>query len=528
MSRALTYEQIRDYINGEEGNGCKLLLTKEQFEQEKNKQNEYGSRVKLKIQCGCINQNIFYTSLYDFKNRNKRQCKSCSGQVWLSYEDVKNYIEVESNSGCKLLTDEKTFKEEKIKQSKSSTEVKIEIQCNCGNKFITNYETFKRGNKRQCNDCGRKDVIEKRRYDYCFVKQYIYKLGYILLNKTYKRNSDKLIIKDKEGYYYSSTFDSLLLNKEPYAFYKSNPYTIQNIKLWCKINNKPFILLSTEYKGSNKKLKWLCLKENCRDVFYISWDSIRSGQGCSVCHGQQVGDSNCLATNYPELSKQWHPTKNGSLTPYDVVCGSDKHVWWICPLCGNEWQAQIASRLSNGCPKCAIEKHKGKNNNNWKGGISSLQDCFRNKIYTWKRDSMIMCNYKCIITENKFDIIHHIFPFFKIIDLMLQDKDVTLKNKINEYSDIELKNMEQKCLELHYQYGLGICLCLPIHKLFHKVYGNRNNTPQQFLEFIQKLEQHEFDDYLEENKLKLNINYEILNKLLNQFNLQYISPNVKK
>ena len=26
-----------------------------------------------------------------------------------------------------------------------------------------------------------------------------------------------------------------------------------------------------------------------------------------------------MATTHPELAKQWHPTKNGDLTPFDVV-----------------------------------------------------------------------------------------------------------------------------------------------------------------------------------------------------------------
>lgn len=26
-----------------------------------------------------------------------------------------------------------------------------------------------------------------------------------------------------------------------------------------------------------------------------------------------------LAETHPEVSKQWHPTKNGDLTPYDVT-----------------------------------------------------------------------------------------------------------------------------------------------------------------------------------------------------------------
>ncbi|MHC4133205.1 MAG: zinc-ribbon domain-containing protein [Planctomycetota bacterium] len=32
----------------------------------------------------------------------------------------------------------------------------------------------------------------------------------------------------------------------------------------------------------------------------------------------------------PNLSKEWHPTKNGSLDPKDFTPNSNKKVWWIC------------------------------------------------------------------------------------------------------------------------------------------------------------------------------------------------------
>ncbi|WP_306822131.1 zinc-ribbon domain-containing protein [Mesobacillus foraminis] len=41
-----------------------------------------------------------------------------------------------------------------------------------------------------------------------------------------------------------------------------------------------------------------------------------------------------------ELSQQWHPDKNGSLTPSDVTPGSGKKVWWVCKK-AHEWEASI-------------------------------------------------------------------------------------------------------------------------------------------------------------------------------------------
>ena len=63
---------------------------------------------------------------------------------------------------------------------------------------------------------------------------------------------------------------------------------------------------------------------------------------------------NNLLTENPDLSKQWHPTKNGTLTPTDVTKGSNKKVWWQCEK-GHEWEAFIANRAQKGqgCPFCS-------------------------------------------------------------------------------------------------------------------------------------------------------------------------------
>tara|TARA_B100000579_G_scaffold436964_2_gene464642 strand:- start:222 stop:407 length:186 start_codon:yes stop_codon:yes gene_type:complete len=54
-----------------------------------------------------------------------------------------------------------------------------------------------------------------------------------------------------------------------------------------------------------------------------------------------------LSEKYPNLVKEWHPTKNGDLTPSDVTHGSGKKIWWIC----NEkhiWEARVSNRTLHG------------------------------------------------------------------------------------------------------------------------------------------------------------------------------------
>lgn len=78
------------------------------------------------------------------------------------------------------------------------------------------------------------------------------------------------------------------------------------------------------------------------------------GSGCPVCSGNQVlAGFNDLATADQMLARQWHPTRNGELTPQHVTSGSKKRVWWLCNE-GHEWKAAVYSRTTRGCRKCAL------------------------------------------------------------------------------------------------------------------------------------------------------------------------------
>jgi ssDNA-binding Zn-finger/Zn-ribbon topoisomerase 1 len=102
--------------------------------------------------------------------------------------------------------------------------------------------------------------------------------------------------------------------------------------------------------GSHRRLLWRCHK--CGREWSTSVKSRVNGSGCT-CDARErkilslqktlVKKRGSLAEVRPDLAAQWHPTKNGDITPHDVTAKSTYKVWWIDEN-GNEWKQEIAVR----------------------------------------------------------------------------------------------------------------------------------------------------------------------------------------
>jgi hypothetical protein len=106
--------------------------------------------------------------------------------------------------------------------------------------------------------------------------------------------------------------------------------------------------------GSPKRHWWKC-PEGADHVWRTSpYKRTYRGDGCPFCAGRKVSITNCLETRFPKLAREWHPSKNGEMTPRDVTAGSGRAVWWRCRQ-GHEWKTSVAHRTSNGsgCPACS-------------------------------------------------------------------------------------------------------------------------------------------------------------------------------
>jgi predicted nucleic acid-binding Zn-ribbon protein len=112
--------------------------------------------------------------------------------------------------------------------------------------------------------------------------------------------------------------------------------------------------------ASNRKVWWVCSK--CQHLWQARVSSRTRGHGCPACGRRASGKARSipgpgesLAEKFPEVAADWHPTRNGDLTPSDVGYASNKMVWWQCHVCGHEWQRQVCGRTQHrsSCPQCA-------------------------------------------------------------------------------------------------------------------------------------------------------------------------------
>ena len=109
--------------------------------------------------------------------------------------------------------------------------------------------------------------------------------------------------------------------------------------------------------GSAKKVWWLC--RNSHSFFARVCDRILRKTSCPECYKSKIRTPNTFAESligkFPDIAKEWHPTKNGDLTPDKVFPKSEKRAWFQCSkVSSHEWEARLADRTSknSGCPYC--------------------------------------------------------------------------------------------------------------------------------------------------------------------------------
>jgi hypothetical protein len=140
--------------------------------------------------------------------------------------------------------------------------------------------------------------------------------------------------------------------------------------------------------GSHKKVWWVCdTRDHEWQTSVLNRTNIsHSNKGnCPYCCNKRVDILNCLETTHPCIAAQWHPTKNGELTPKKVVAGSGKKIWWKCNN-GHQWIVSPNQRTSSksNCPIC----------NESKGEAAIANELLKIEILFKRQKRFNTCKYK--------------------------------------------------------------------------------------------------------------------------------------
>lgn len=161
--------------------------------------------------------------------------------------------------------------------------------------------------------------------------------------------------------------------------------------------------------------------------------------------------------------------RNKGLTKHRVELSAELRGTVSCLNCGKSVEKSISRIKNTKYHYCSIpckDKHlgvtfnSGKNNYNYNGALTSkyrIQHRLMPEYSKWRTSVYIRDNYSCVICKDSRGgnlIAHHLYSY-----------------ETHEELRLDINN--------------GVTLCDKCHKGFHKSYGYRNNTKEQFNEYVQ-------------------------------------------
>ena len=209
---------------------------------------------------------------------------------------------------------------------------------------------------------------------------------------------------------------------------------------WHLTKNGDLTAFDVSIKHS-AKVWWKCPQGDDHEWF-TSVNERNRGRGCSICSGKKIVLSTCLETINPEVAREWHPTKNGDLSPLDVSPGSNKKVWWKCKEEKHPaWKTSIAHR--NNGTNCSFCSGTNKKDTNWfiekSKSIYGDKFDYSNAVYINAKTEI---EIRCVKHNNIFHQVsnnHFIQPY--------ACEDCLVEYKRSLYSDSK-KEFEKKSIKV--------------------------------------------------------------------------------
>lgn len=258
----------------------------------------------------------------------------------LSYESVKNFIEHESGSGCKLISKKYLGNKHKLK-----------IKCKCGEVFETKYSNFTHKNKRFCNKCSKKIYQQKSKHKYEEVSNYIKSVGCELLSEEYINCDSDLLIRCSCGDIFEKSYYQFknrnidkcrkCLMEEGrigYDYDFVNTYINKNSK--CK-------LISKSYTKNNELLDLIC---GCGSFFKTRFSDFKK-KNKKQCNECSLENAKSLTTHTYDYVREYIENNSNCKINQDSYEGTFSDLNLKCG-CGNLFTTSF-NNFKNGKDKCS-------------------------------------------------------------------------------------------------------------------------------------------------------------------------------
>jgi len=138
---------------------------------------------------------------------------------------------------------------------------------------------YKKDNCKQCSY----DKLRKRNLESFDVTTFYKNYGLTILNINEWKNVDsKMSCIDKLGFKYKTSVTVLRQSGKSFIFNKRNPYSLENIKLFCKLYRPEYEIISDTYNGIKESYLWKYNGEFynnkiCDREFYCTADGFVNG-----------------------------------------------------------------------------------------------------------------------------------------------------------------------------------------------------------------------------------------------------------
>jgi len=235
--------------------------------------------------------------------------------------------------------------------------------------------------------------------------------------------------------------------------------TIKRIKWDIKKAKKLFAdnnckLLEEVYINNRTKMRYEC---SCRRESKITLHHFMEGKRCRGCMGEKLAEN--FKFSYKEVKKIFKDA--GCKLISKEYKNNREKLEYLCD-CGREAEITLRDfRTGRRCMKCAIEKRSGENYWNYNFDKTDEEREIERKYpeyNQWRKDVYKRDNYTCVVSGKSISgnlVAHHLEGY--------------TPNR-----------------ELRTVVSNGVTMDVYYHKLFHKLYGNGNNTREQFEEFLKE------------------------------------------